>query len=80
MEDDEGLALLQSANKDSRWFSDNYKTILKEHDNQFVAVKNCQLVAFAPNFEGLIHDLEKKKINPALARIKYISSTPRIFF
>lgn len=80
MGDEDELALLEFARKDSEWLRDNYQSVIKEHDNQFIAVKGLKLVAFSATFEGLLNELGRKGIRPSLARIKFISSTPRIFF
>ncbi len=49
-EDEMDLELLKAAKADSHWLAQNYGSILKEHDNEFVAVKNCALVAHSPDF------------------------------
>jgi len=52
--------LLQNFSKDHNYIKDNYGTLLKKYEDQYIAVRNKKVVYHADNLEKLV---EKIKLN-----------------
>ncbi len=68
------LDLLRAGRSDLSWLSENYAQILKSYDNQFVAVKDKEVIAASKNMDALLRELKRKKIDPATTLVQFVTS------
>ena len=73
------LKLLNEFESDVCWFKDNLDRLKVEHDNEFVAIKDCQVVDFDADVKRLIAKLKRKGIDAGDTMIQFISSIPTIY-
>ena len=67
------LELLKKSEEDLEWFNENYEELKEDYDNEFVAIKEGNILAHNKDFEKLLNKLKTMKENPANITIKYIS-------
>lgn len=72
MEDSEILKILERAQKDSQWFSDNYDELEKKYESKILAVKDQAVIEEAESVDELVAKLEARKENPSLLLIEAI--------
>ncbi len=72
------LELLKKSENDLEWFDENYEELKEEYDNEFVAIKEEQIISHNKDFEKLLNKLKAMKENPANITIKYISKIKMI--
>ena len=70
----EELALLKKVNKDADWLSAKFTELIRQYNNQFVAVKDQKIAAASKSHEELLKILEAQAINPQLTLIKYLTN------
>ena len=64
--------VLRAFEADHVWINQNFNLLIKQYTNQWIAVKNKQVVASNPEIEGLL----EKVANPAHACIEFITCEP----
>ncbi len=57
---------------DHIWVNDNKEALLKKYADQWIGVKNSQVIASAPDLAGLISILP----DPAHTCVEYVTSEP----
>lgn len=78
--DTEELELLRNANRDNIWLKEHFGEIAKEHNNEFVAIKNGAILAYSPTLDGLLKELTRMKENAHALLIKYITTAVTILY
>jgi len=68
------VQLLQSYQSDMTWFYSNYNTFKEDFRNQFVLVKDKQVILHAATLEDLKEKATKEKIGLVDSLIKFIPS------
>jgi hypothetical protein len=66
------LELLTRVENDRKWLDSQIESIREKHVNEFVAVKNSEIIASAKNLSELIRKLKGMKEDPSLLLIKFI--------
>lgn len=69
----QALELLNSNEKDLKWFNSNYNELVKIFSEQFVAIKNEKVIKHNPNFRNIINELERSNINTREVLIQFVS-------
>lgn len=64
--------MLLSFEADHIWINDNLDTLLNQYADQWIAVKNRQVIASDPDLEGLLSKLP----DPAHTCIEFITHEP----
>lgn len=67
------LAALDRASSDNQWFQKNYLNFKGDYANEFVAIKDKEIIAHAKNLDLIIKILKDKKENPAFILIEFIT-------
>ncbi len=67
------IDLLNSTEKDLKWFQKNSKQIREKYANKIIAIENQNIIAIAPNFKELSQILKGKNIDESEVLIKTIS-------
>lgn len=75
----EELNLLNNIDKDLEWFKKNINKLKNQFDDQFVAIKNRDVIESDRNMEGIIKKLRARNEEPSKLLIKFVSTTPFIF-
>ncbi|HLD19104.1 MAG TPA: DUF5678 domain-containing protein [Candidatus Nanoarchaeia archaeon] len=70
--------LMDEFSEDIQWFTKNYPEILKEHNNQYVAIKNKKIVAANSDFQKVMSELEAMKIDSANTFVRFVSKVKMI--
>ncbi|MDP8237567.1 MAG: DUF5678 domain-containing protein [Candidatus Hatepunaea meridiana] len=63
---------LLTFSSDHLWISDNLETLLEQYSDQWIAVKNCKIIASDPDLEGLMSKLP----DPPHTCVEYITREP----
>ncbi len=66
------LEELRAFETDHKWVNDNLETLLRKYADQWIGVKNGQIIASAPELESLISKLD----DPAYTCVEFITSEP----
>jgi len=64
----------------SSFISEKIGEFAQKYPQQFVAVKNNQLIAIGKSFEEVIAKVKEKNIDPSLVLIEYIPGKEEIIF
>ncbi len=70
------LGELKSFGEDSRWLRENKDDLRKEYKNQFVAVKDKDVIAADADLKKLVEKLRKDGIDTSSIVIEFISEKP----
>lgn len=66
------LELLKNMESDRKWLDSRIDSIRKMHTNEFVAVKEGEIIESDKNFQKLMGKLKKKGKDPSLLLIRFI--------
>jgi len=69
------LQVLQDSINDLNWFKKNIQELSDKFEGQFIAIKNKDVVGFAPNVNILLGSLKRKGVDESFVLIKKV--TPR---
>ncbi|MFH1095104.1 MAG: hypothetical protein V1728_02720 [Candidatus Micrarchaeota archaeon] len=69
------ISLIKSAKKDLEWFSANYAELILGHENEFIAIKNREVVASDSSFDKVITRVKEGGLDPAQLLIRYLAKT-----
>lgn len=72
------IALLTGSISDLNWFRDNSEKLEEQYEGEIVAIKDKNIVAFAPTVDILFRKLEEKGVKQEEVLIKYISPSNQI--
>lgn len=72
------LEMLQESNSDLIWLRNNMKSIRAKYEGEFIALKNKEIVAFAPNVDVLIRKLKEANVDENSVLVKFISLVNQI--
>jgi len=67
------LETLERISNDNRWFQENYLSFKNKYANEFIAIKEREIIAHAKNLNMIIKILEDKKEDPAFILIEFIT-------
>ncbi|MBI2668055.1 hypothetical protein HYX17_04795 [Candidatus Woesearchaeota archaeon] len=67
------LELLKKSEEDLEWFNENYEELKEDYDNEFVAIKEGEVISHDKDFERLLNKLKTMKENPAKVIIMHVS-------
>jgi H2-forming N5,N10-methylenetetrahydromethanopterin dehydrogenase-like enzyme len=67
------LQMLERVSNDNEWFQKNYENLKKDFKNEFVAIKDKQIIAHNKNFDIIIKILGEKGENPAIILIEFVT-------
>jgi len=73
MEINNDLQLLTGSMTDLRWFKENSKHLSDEFEGNFVAIKDENIVSFAPTIDILLEKLGRNNVDEGLVLIKHIT-------
>jgi hypothetical protein len=63
---------LRAFEADHVWVSDNFRTLINQYSEQWIAVKNGQVIASDPDFSGLVAKLP----DPSHTCVEFITGEP----
>ena len=63
---------LRAFEEDHAWVNENLETLLAQYPDQWIAVKNGQVIASDPDLAGLLSKLS----NPAYTCVEFITREP----
>ncbi len=66
------LELLENAEEDLDWYSNNYENLQEKFSNKIVAIKEKRVVASANNIKGLLEELKIEGIDESEVLIEVI--------
>lgn len=72
----EHKAHLEEFEKNQRWFTQNFKDIVKNYRDRFVAVWNQKIIGVDENLKQLSMKVKKKTMNAKGVYIGYASDKP----
>jgi hypothetical protein len=67
------LEMLERVSSDNEWFQRNYEELKADFKNEFVAVKDKQIISHSDNFNSILKDLKEKGEDPALILIDFVT-------
>lgn len=67
------LQILSGSIADLKWFQENSSKIKEKYEGEFIAIRNQEVIGFAPTAKILIKKLDKKGGNSNLVLIKYVT-------
>ena len=67
------LQMLERAYIDNEWFQKNYEKLKADFKNEFVAVKDKQIIVHNKKFDAVIKILEEKGEDPAIILIEFVT-------
>lgn len=67
------VEILVRAKKDAEWISAHYEQLLQKYDNQFIAVREQEILAANSDVDELLVQLEKKGIQANELLVKFIT-------
>jgi hypothetical protein len=70
--------LFKSSMENLEWFKDNYKTLVKNYNNQWVIIQNKKIVAKGSTYEKIASVLKEADKKSAL--VEFISSKQLAMF
>lgn len=65
--------MLEKAYEDNEWFQKNYEKLKADFKNEFVAIKNKEIIAHGKNFYLVVKILKEKGEDPAIILIEFIT-------
>jgi len=71
-----GRELWAEADREQAYWIDHYAQFLREYPEQFVAVQNGQVVAHDPDLSAILAKLERARIEPTQAWVRFITRDP----
>jgi hypothetical protein len=72
------LAILDEGIQDTKWIETNRAKLRKAYDEQFIAVKNQNVIASGKNYDELCEALSARKVSPHDVMIEFITKIVRI--
>lgn len=72
------LQLLTDSASDLNWLKENIKSVKEKFEGEILAIKNKEIVAFAPTVEILFRKLKEKGIEESEVIIQYVSSNNEV--
>lgn len=66
------LETIKRIEEDNKWLQSNYEKIQEEFENEYVAIKDKNIVDRDKNFNALLRKLKKKDIDPAFILVEFI--------
>ncbi len=72
------LVMLQTMKSNSRWLDSRFDAILKEHEGEYVAIKEQKIVSSDRDFDKLLHKLQKEGISGAETLIYFMTKSKMI--
>lgn len=66
------LKLLNSFEKSALWAESNLEELQKQYPNQYVAIKDCKVIAYDKDPKNIIKLLEERNENLALVLIQFV--------
>jgi hypothetical protein len=66
------LQELIQVQKDAEFFKKSYKSLKKNYSNQYVAIKDGNVIAHHKDMNTILKLVEAKKINPATILIEFL--------
>ena len=73
MQDSKAKKLFEESNSQRRWFEKNYKDILKEYKDKFVAVVGEEIVDCDEDFDALVERVRTRFGKDTTHMIEYVS-------
>lgn len=67
------LNLIKQFEADAVWLKEHKDSLRKDYKNQFVAVKNEEVIAANPKLDAILKELENKGVDAATSVIEFIS-------
>jgi hypothetical protein len=67
------LQMLERATEDNNWFQKNYENLKSDFKNEFVAIKNKEIIVHNKNFKIVIKSLREKGEDPAIILIEFVT-------
>jgi hypothetical protein len=67
------LEMLERVSSDNEWFQRNYEELKADFKNEFVAVKDKQIIAHSDDFNSVLKNLEERGEDPALILIDFVT-------
>ncbi len=68
---------LERAAAATAFWRDHYAELLERYPDQFVAVREGDVVATNPNLEGLLESLKRLGIEPTSVWVRFLATDPR---
>ena len=60
---------------DYLWFSQNIDELRKEHENEYVLIKNKQIISSNPDYKVMLEEAKNKGITLGNCLIEYVAAT-----
>jgi len=76
LESAEVQAAWEAADAEQAYWDDHYESILAEHPDQFVAVKDHEVVATAKDLPALLGTLAGQNIAASQVWVRYVTADP----
>ena len=73
---EEHLSQIKEFESNQKWFMDNFKRILKEYSEKFVAVWNQRIIDADTDLEKLSKSVKEKTRSAKGVYIRYVSDKP----
>lgn len=73
------LKSIDELEAETLWYAKNLKNIREKHKNEFVAIKNKEIIASNPKYSGLLKELKKKNEDPDEVAIEFVPGARVIF-
>jgi hypothetical protein len=70
------LKLIESFERDTRWFHDNMKVLRDRYKGNYVAVKDRSVIFANKSVDALIDMLKKQNIDPSFVLIEFVTEKP----
>jgi hypothetical protein len=70
--------LFAMSRKNAEWLKDNYETLKKKYDNQWIVIQDRKVVKSASSFDEILNTVRKH--NPSRILVEYIQSEPVAMF
>jgi hypothetical protein len=64
---------LKEYSKDAEWLHSNYAELLKFHNNEYVAIRDQNILRFDKDFDKLRQAIKQDGIEPSQVLIEYVS-------
>ncbi len=64
--------IFQNSRENLEWFKDNYKSIRRKYDNQWIIVQRREVVANSSNYDQIVECLKKEDRKSAL--VEFVDS------
>ena len=70
-------ALWERADAERRYWDEEFPSLLEKYPDRFVAVHNREVIASALDLLDLLHEIERRGVNPRDAWVRFISASRR---